>query len=147
MLRCDPVDFTVPCREYEGDCASASPARTLHTLPHARLAPPCACAAGCVTLRSLPRSTAKPRLSPPPLPSDLPSQFAELPGLGLADWQCMQFPADTPVDNIVCSLLLVALMLPIKLVVMRMMVLANEAEYPDQARAAPNDTRTQERVQ
>lgn len=37
-------------------------------------------------------------------------------------------------DSIICSLLLVAIMLPIKLIVMRLLVLANEAEYPDQAR-------------
>lgn len=67
--------------------------------------------------------------------SDLASQFPDLPGLGLAGYECRQFPdGSNPLDNIVCSLLLVAIMLPIKLVIMRMMELANEAEYPDQAR-------------
>lgn len=72
--------------------------------------------------------------------ADLVRQFQDtpLPGVDIPpDWQSDAFPdPDSPRDNAICSLLLVALMLPLRLVIVRMFEVANEAEIPEQARGA-----------
>lgn len=62
--------------------------------------------------------------------ADLPVQMADF--LPEGGWTCHAFPdASRPQDNVICSLIQVAIVFPLKFIVERMLEIANEAEYAD----------------
>lgn len=76
--------------------------------------------------------------------ANLLAQFeaTPLPGVHIPDgYACDAFPdPSSQRDNAICALLLVALMLPMRLIIVRMFEMANEAEIPEQAREETPET-------
>lgn len=64
-------------------------------------------------------------------PADLPKQFGGVPGSGMQGYVCRSFPnQESPTDRIICSLIQVAVLFPIKIIVERMFEVANRVEHP-----------------
>lgn len=129
MLGCSS-DFTEPCREFTGACAGAALSVLLQR-PVKRSGGSFGFShKGLISTRGLLSNDPAFPLSVP----DLLEQFgsADLQDVSVSA-DCTAFPdPDSPRDNIVCSLLLVALMLPMRLIVVRMFEIANEAQIPEQ---------------